>query len=71
MNVHFRNILNRGEETFEQIRDFNEKKKEKIYSELNENLILLAEVLTPMIAKMILSKQVNKKSLFVKGDKTN
>lgn len=47
-------ILRSCEAAYKNIKDSIEKNKEKFYTELNENLILLAEISPPMIAKMIL-----------------
>ena len=54
MTDNFRDILQQCSDAIEEMSDASPKKKTSLYSELNDNLILFAEVLAPMIGKMIL-----------------
>lgn len=62
---NFTNILNECEGAFQNIENSLEKNKSTLYAELNENLVLVSEVLSPMIAKMILYQNKSIENLYV------
>ncbi|MGY5147592.1 MAG: hypothetical protein ACW9W4_06310 [Candidatus Nitrosopumilus sp. bin_7KS] len=62
---NFKDILNQSEIDFSNIQDSNEKNKESSYDAINEDLILLSSVLSPVIAKMILYQTKSIENLYL------
>lgn len=59
------NIVERSKSTFKIIQDSKEKNKKLLYSELNENLILVCQSVMPMILKMVLYQNKSIENLYL------